>query len=76
MIIIIIKQQNEMEKYLQKNAKCYGQWKMFISESFGLFPVYVSMLLRKKDSLYPLFDFLRSMFLLIKSSYSLFIEIT
>ena len=76
MIIIIIKQQNEMEKYLQKNAKCYGQWKMFISESFGLFPVYVSMLWEKKDSLYPLFDFLRSMFLLVKSSYSLFIEIT
>ena len=48
MIIIIIKQQNEMEKYLQKNAKCYGQWKMFISESFGLFPVYVSMLWEKK----------------------------
>ena len=49
---------------------------MFISESFGLFSVYVSMLFEKKDSLYPLFDFLRSMFLLIKSSYSLFIEIT
>ena len=63
-------------KIFTKNAKCYGQWKMFISESLGLFPVYVSMLWEKKDSLYPLFDFLRSMFLLIKSSYSLFIEIT
>ncbi len=35
-------------KIFTKNAKCCGQWKMFISESFGLFPAYVSMLLRKK----------------------------
>ena len=35
-------------KIFTKNAKCYGQWKMFISESFGLFPVYVSMLWEKK----------------------------
>jgi hypothetical protein len=35
-------------KIFTKNAKCYGQWKMFISESLGLFPVYVSMLWEKK----------------------------
>ena len=64
-IIIIIRQQNEMEKIFTKNAKCYDQWKMFISESF--WTVFSQCL--KKDSLYPLFDFLRSMFLLIKSSY-------
>jgi hypothetical protein len=63
-------------KIFTKNAKCYDQWKMFISESFELFFSQCLNALRKKDSLYPLFDFLRSMFLLIKSSYSLFIEIT
>jgi hypothetical protein len=35
-------------KIFTKNAKCYGQWKMFISESLGLFPVYVSMLWEKR----------------------------
>ena len=48
MVIIIIKQQNEMEKYLPKNAKCYDQWKMFISESLGLFFSLCLNALRKK----------------------------
>ncbi len=35
-------------KIFTKNAKCYDQWKMLISESFELFVVNVSMLWEKK----------------------------